>query len=152
MTTSHIGKALEEMETERAHLVARLAKVDALIAQTREVFHLPTAPTRGRVPRAKGTPRKVAARRIGALTSLGDTDPPPRSTRRGAWEDLVHAIRSALADGPMGPGELAAVLKIPRPRLRHYLAQLEHDGIVVATGTTISRRIALPGRPAKEVP
>jgi hypothetical protein len=36
--SSPIAAALEQMELERANLAARLAKVDALIASTREVF------------------------------------------------------------------------------------------------------------------
>ena len=40
-TSSHIGRVIDELEAEREHLTARLAKVDAAIATMRELFHLP---------------------------------------------------------------------------------------------------------------
>jgi biotin operon repressor len=124
---NHIGQAIAELEAERVHLSARLAKLDEAIATMRELFHLPRAlGRRGRHP-------------MPAATSNGH-------------EATFNAIRTALARGPMSPADLAERLNISRHRLRATVAPLEDAGVLTSTGATASRRIALTGTPAKEAP
>jgi DNA-binding MarR family transcriptional regulator len=55
----------------------------------------------------------------------------------------------------MSPGELARTLGVDRAILRPQLRALEQRGIIVSTGVTASRRVALAPvkrAPAKEVP
>jgi hypothetical protein len=131
---SPIAAALAQLQLERANLTARLAKVDEAIVTLGDLFHLPTTalPTR----------------------NMKVTDASHQSSKgsNGHAHELSDAIRAALKSGPMAPGELAAQLKIDRQALRYHVKQLEADRIVVSSGTTAARRIALAGRPAKEVP
>jgi predicted ArsR family transcriptional regulator len=52
----------------------------------------------------------------------------------------------------MSPGDLAAALHVPAPRLRYHLGQLIAQGTLVGSGTTSTRRIALAEPSAKEGP
>lgn len=124
-----IAQALAQLQLERDNLAARLGKVDALIVSMRDVFHLPGRPT---------------------LAHKSARETPAHANGNGHGKVTAEAIRAALRDGPMKPGTLADRLGIPRPRLRYTLAQLEAEGVVVSTGATASRRVALPGAPAKE--
>jgi DNA-binding transcriptional ArsR family regulator len=129
IASSPIAQALAQLELERANLAARLEKVDALIVSMRDVFHLPKASaTVKEFPRAK----------------------PAHTNGHGRVSD--DAIRAALAGGPMAPGELADKLGLERSVVRYHVKQLEDAGELVSTGTTMSRRIALRDRPAKEAP
>jgi len=130
---SPIARALDEFLTERRNLVARLEKVDALIASTCEVFHLPVPALDGR---RNGTPAPAAV------------DAPARRAR----SQIGDAIRSALKDGPLSPGDLAEKVGVTRGRLRYQVLALEQSGVIVSTGTTANRQIALAGTPAKEAP
>jgi biotin operon repressor len=118
-----IASAIAALETERAHLQARLAKVEEAIATMRELFHLP------------GARRKTAP-----------------ANGNGHDRDTAAKIRAALTAGPMAPGALAAELGVTRAALRYYVQALEQQGVVISKGTTVSRRIALAGHPAKEAP
>jgi hypothetical protein len=133
--TSPIARAITELETEREHLVARLAKVDAAIATMRDLFHLPS--TNGR-PRAKT--QSVAAGRVVKLDS---------TSKAGKFR---AAILAALARGPMAPGDLAEKLGRDRAAVRYQVKHLEDAGEIVSTGTTANRQVALAGTPAKEAP
>lgn len=134
MKSSPIGAALEQIELERANLTARLAKVDALIAQMRDVFHLPEARrVNGHAAKAKGhrpAPRVVSS--DGQVTA--------------------ETISEALRDGPLSPADLAKRLDVPRANLQRLLAVMTSQRLIVATGVTQSRRYTLPGKPAKEAP
>jgi DNA-binding transcriptional ArsR family regulator len=133
---SPIARALDELLTERAHLAARLEKVEGLITTMQELFHLPA--------------RVLATVNANAHQAKGKRAPQASGNGRGI---SVDAIRGALQHGPKSPGELAQELGVPRARLRYHLAQLEEDGIVVATGVTANRKVALPsGKAAKEAP
>ena len=126
---SPIARALAELTTERENLAARLAKVDAAIDTLRDLFHL-------KAERPAPKPRATAA----------------APSTNGKHGDVEKAIRAALAGGPMRPGELATELGIERANLRHTLLQLETAGVVVSTGVTAGRRVALAGRAAEEAP
>ena len=135
--SSGIGRALDELLAERQHLVARLAKLDAGIATLRDLFHLP-AP---------------AAPVNGTKTRLSAAAPPANVNEHSERSELDETILAALRDGPQAPGELAAALKVERSLLRYHLKQLEAGGLVVSTGVTVSRRVALaPSAAAKEAP
>lgn len=125
--TSRIARVLDELVAEREHTSARLQKLDAAIATMHELFHLPRPPV-------------VQARTVRA----------PRANGHGTV--TAAAIRAALHDGPMRPGDLAKRLGVGRVVLRHALKPLEADGTVISSGVTAARRVALPGRPAKGVP
>jgi len=129
-SSSPIARAIAELETERRNLQSRLGKVDDAIASLRALFHLP-APTE---PKPKSEPRA--------------STPAPRSSSNGG--DTVAAIRAALSHGPLSPGALAKAVGLDRPVLRIQLRALERDGVVVSTGTTVSRRVALASAAAKE--
>jgi hypothetical protein len=122
VSTSGIARALEELQVERDHLAARIAKLDALMAQMRDMFHLP----------ARGSGHKAAA--PPAALSIPVHAPRP---------ELDKAIRIALHDGPLSPGALATVIAVDRAKLRVRLKQLEATGVIVTTGTTAGRRVAL---------
>jgi len=63
---------------------------------------------------------------------------------------ILEALR---AKSPQTPGDLAKVLKVPRPRLTRQLKSLLKSGAVVATGATVNRQVSLGrARAAKEVP
>jgi DNA-binding transcriptional ArsR family regulator len=133
-TSSPIARVITELETERENLTARLAKVDTAIAAVRELFHLP------------GESASVKTR----TTKAAEAEP-RRSTRKG--DKTREAILSALARGPMTPGDLAEKLGIERPALRYQVKQLEATGEVVSTGSTGDRRVAMAsGRRPKEAP
>jgi hypothetical protein len=135
---SPIARAVAELETERDHLTARLGKVNEAIATMRELFHLPQ-------PRNGTAQPKAATRRAPALHN-----------GNGHGDVTIDAIRAALAAGPMRPGDLAAQLNMDRAALRVIVRGLEADGVLVSSGTTMSRRIALrttrADRPAKKAP
>lgn len=133
-SSSPIVAALAQLQLERDNLAARLEKVDALIVSMRDVFHLP------RVPNGNGHVAKVN----------GHGRARPKSGRRPSLD--VDAFRAALRNGPMAPRDLAAALHVNLAKLRYNVAKLEDEGVLIATGTTASRRIALAGRPAKEAP
>jgi DNA-binding transcriptional ArsR family regulator len=129
LTQSHIARALDEMLTERSLLAARLDKLDALIAAMRDAFHLPDR----------------ASRVNGHKNGNGN----------GHGTVTEEAIRKALAADPLSPGELARTLGVDRAILRPQLRALEQRGLIVTTGVTASRRVALAPvkrAPAKEVP
>ena len=136
--SSPIARVIAELETERANLTVRLEKVDAAIATMRELFHLPNGK-----PLAKAREPKHSGIRKARV--------PAETNGKGKGDTLKAAIRSALEHGPLTPAELET------KRDRRYtptsrVAQLEADGLVVATGNTASRSIALAGKPAKEAP
>jgi biotin operon repressor len=77
----------------------------------------------------------------------------PSGNGNGHGALSADAIRAALRDGPVSPGVLASTLGVERSRLRYNLAQLEKQGVVISTGSTANRRVALaPHRAAKEAP
>jgi biotin operon repressor len=129
-----LNAALQALMTSEADHVARLAEVREVIAGLRKVLGVTEA----------GAPRPVAKARI--------TKDPDPELRRSKVDKAKEKIRAALARGPMSPGELAEKLGMERPALRYQVKQLEADGVVVSTGTTAGRRIALVGRPTKEAP
>jgi hypothetical protein len=134
-TQSRIAGALEQLQEERGVLSARIEKLDTLIAEMQELFHLPSRnATARRSRRAADTARSRRVRRF-----------------RGGFD--LDALKAALRAGAVSPGVLAKQLGIDRPRLRAELRQLEDDGVIVCTGTTSSRKVALAGKaPAKEAP
>jgi DNA-binding transcriptional ArsR family regulator len=134
-TKSPIAAALEQFELERTNLLARLAKLDNLIAQTRDVFHLPNGNGR-----KANEPAPKPARA-------------PKASGNGHGDLSADAIRAALKNGPLSPGKLVEQLGVERARLRYQLVKLEEQGVVISTGSTANRRVALaPHRTAKEAP
>lgn len=135
---SHIASAVTELLAERDHLAARLQKVDTAIAAVRDAFHLP-APAAA-VPRANG--HRVPMEK------------PERKPNGKGRDELDNAIRTALRNGPLSPGELGTALGgVERVRLRRRVAHLEAGGVLAVTGVTMSRRVALvSATPAKEAP
>jgi DNA-binding transcriptional ArsR family regulator len=131
-STSHIGRAITELEAERAHLSARLAKLDEAITTMRALFHL---------PRVEAGARTLTRRHAA-----------PASNGNGHDTDTARRILHVLAAGAMSPREISARLGIDRSHLRRPLKELELAGVIVATGATANRRLALAGPPAKEVP
>lgn len=122
MSASPIARAVAELETERQNLQARLGKVDEAIASLRALFHLP------------------AARETTKARNTKVPDPEHRSSKGG---DTTAAIRAALSNGPLSPGALAIAVGMERANLRRQLTALEAEGLIVSSGTTASRRIAL---------
>jgi hypothetical protein len=135
MSTNNIALAIKEVQAERDHLAARLAKVDALIVTMREMFHLPNT---DRAPIRKAKPAPVAA-------------PPTNgtSTRTVLTDEM---ILTALKAGPLKPGVLAKRLGVDRPRVRFRVTGLEQRGFLTSTGATGSRLIQLTAKAAKEAP
>ena len=136
MPVNPVATAVAALEQERDNLAARLQKVDTAIASMRELFHLPKPP-------AKANGHAPAPRRRVMPAA-------PSNGHRVTLD--VEAVRNALRQGPMSPGELAQVLHVDRARLRYQLAKLEEQGIVSMSGTTASRRVALADGSAKEEP
>ena len=118
--------AIDALQEERENLSARLVKVDAAIANMRDLFHL--APKAPRQPRSSEHVAKTIAKN-GARTKLPD-----------------EAILSALRRGPLSPGALVAALGADRAVLRRRCGELEASGKLVLSGTTASRLITLSGR------
>lgn len=135
MTTNNIALAIKEVQAERDHLAARLAKVDALIVTMREMFHLPNT---DRAPVRKAKPAPASA-------------PPANgtSTRTVLTDEMIV---TALKAGPLKPGALANRLGVERTKLRFRVTGLEQRGFVTSTGTTASRLIQLTAKAAKEAP
>jgi len=135
---SPIARAIAELETERAHLLARVEKVDTAIAAIRDAFHLPAVTERpARTSRVKDTPaRKPSQRR--------------QSSRHGNAEISDQDVRAFLQRGPIAPAPFYDHFKLSKHAGRQVLKQLAASGLVRVTGTTVSRRIALAGAPAKE--
>src|SRR5262245_26991697 len=81
--SSPIARAITELESERANLTARLAKVDAAIATLRDLFHLPAQ-------RAKSdsVPLEIETL-IRAALAAGPLSP-------GALSEAVHVRRDLL--------------------------------------------------------
>jgi CRP-like cAMP-binding protein len=127
-THSHIGGAIDALLAERTHLQARIAKVDEALATMRELFHLPAAERPARTARAKA----------------------PKAGTNGHGKISEDAIRAALRNGPLSPRDLATQLGITPGNLRYTAAKLERSGVLVGTGSTTNRLLALSGR--KEVP
>jgi hypothetical protein len=135
---SAIARAVDAIEEERTNLVARLAKVDALLATMREAFHL--APARVVKPKAeKATTRIVRA-----------VKPKPPVNGFKSKHGLV--IQAALQKaGPMAPADLAKAIGQTASATRYHVQRLIAAGALVATGSTSKRRIALASAP-KEAP
>jgi len=135
---SPIAVALDELLKERHNLAARLGKVDAVISSMRDLFHLPAPPSGVNGKRTHVEPR------------------PPSAPRQNGDDGLTDgAILDALQAGPVGPGPLAVALHADRGKVRIRVKQLEERGLVVSTGTTANRQIALAcaaTSAAKEVP
>jgi Winged helix-turn-helix DNA-binding len=121
---SPIAAALEQLQLERTNLLARINKVDAAIATLSELFHLPT------LRRVKGLP---------AVSGNGH-------------DVTTDAIRAALSHGPLAPRDLAVAIGLKVSTLKYRVAKLESAGVLVSTGTTAARRIALATRAPKEAP
>lgn len=134
-TQSHIGRAIEELESERTHLAARLQKVNEAIATMRELFHLPSIAA----PKAKGAPASNRANGTGhgnARMHLTDT-----------------AITAALKAGPMATRALAQAIGVRGGPLNYRLRALERDGVIHSTGAGKGKTVTLAGSaPAKEAP
>jgi hypothetical protein len=130
---SNIARAIEEMQTERANLAARLAKVDALIVTMREMFHLPNG-HKVKATKAK-PPDEAVAPTNGTKTPLTDA-----------------MILAALKGGALSPGAISKQLGVERSRLRFRVAGLEQRGFVTSSGTTAARLIQLTAKAAKEAP
>lgn len=129
--TGLVAGAIESLVAEREQLASRLQKVDAAISAVREAFHLPQ-PAPARPERTPSPTKKNGNGRSSELT--------------------VDAITKALKAGPMKPGDLSSALGVERARLRSRLAEMETRGVVVSTGVTMSRRVALAGSRPKEAP
>jgi hypothetical protein len=130
---SNIARAIEEMQTERANLAARLAKVDALIVTCARCS---TSRDRAPIRKAKSAPA--------ATVPTNGT-----STRTVLTDEM---ILTALKAGPLKPGVLAKRLGVDRPRVRFRVTGLEQRGFLTSTGSTGSRLIQLTAKAAKEAP
>jgi hypothetical protein len=144
MNSSPIAAAVKQLELERANLLARLAKVDEAIDKLRDLFHLPAASTN---PVAK----------VGVLSEDGSIEPGRDLREHDLTRDssaITIAIRHALEKGPLSPGDLASKIgNVDRVQLRHQVDQLVQSGVLVSTGSTNARRIALAvSTGPKEVP
>jgi len=138
-TKSPIATALEQMEVERANLAARLAKVDELIASTRDLFHLPN-----------GRPAKVRKNKISEVeTKIPHRNGQPASTRKA--DKVKDAIRAALARGAMSSADIAAKVGLNPPAMLYHLSRMKKSGILVTTGASSSTRYAL-ATASKEAP
>jgi DNA-binding transcriptional ArsR family regulator len=126
MTDSHIARAVAELEAEELHLAARLEKVRTAIAAVRSACHLPAT-------------RKAPATR----TKRSEPSADGNGRRRTKAKLSADAVRAALRNGPLSPGELVSALGIERAQLRRLLVRFEEQGLVTSTGATASRRIAL---------
>lgn len=136
---SGVARALEELQAERQNLSARLEKIDGLIATMRDVFHLPN-----KTVNAATRPRTLAAV---VTASKGAGKNSHRATPSEA------AILAALNNGPIAPRALEDRLGVERGTLRYQLRVLQERRLIVCTGTTASRRVALaPAKSAKEEP
>jgi DNA-binding Lrp family transcriptional regulator len=65
-------------------------------------------------------------------------------------DPIEHEPIAALRNGPLSPRDLATQLGITPGNLRYTAAKLERSGVLVGTGSTTNRLLALSGR--KEVP
>ena len=132
--SSPIVQAIEAMQVERSNLVARLEKLDTLIAQMRDTFHLPERSNGRRGP----TPRVVA--------------PVPRSAKLLPVNGSLPVEISQVLQlrGPVAPGVLVAKARTTD----YYIRKFVNAGLLVSTGKTTARLISLPGQapPAKEEP
>ena len=126
--SSPIVQAIEAMTLERSNLVARLEKIDTLIAQMREAFHLP-------VPSERPRPVKRAALRV------------VDATTGSLPVEISQVLQSR---GPIAPGVLCAKARTTN----YYIQKFVNAGLLVSTGKTTARLISLPGQapPAKEEP
>jgi len=132
--SSPIVQAIEAMQIERSNLVARLEKLDALIAQMRDTFHLPERSNgrRGPVPPVLGhVPRSTKPLRV-----------------NGSLPVEISQVLQSL--GPVAPGVLLAKARTTN----YYIHKFVNAGLLVSTGQTTARLISLPGQalPAKEEP
>jgi hypothetical protein len=101
---SSIARALDAMEEERGNLAARLAKVEALIAQMRDAFHLPSAPASRAATKAPRAPKTRAS-----------SDAPVYESKYGA------AIHSALQKGPLSPADLSMAVGVQVDALNYHV-------------------------------
>lgn len=113
--SSPIATAVAALETEKANLLARVAKVDQAIANLRDLFHLP-------------------AERLSTPTSRPLLPTP---------EETETAVRRALANGPLAPAALTSAVGVDWTVLRLRVRALEQSGVLVSTGSTTNRRYAL---------
>jgi DNA-binding Lrp family transcriptional regulator len=88
----------------------------------------------------------------GAVTAVedGHVEPQPKNSQPQAAtpatpkaDDLAARILAALAGGPMAPGPLAEEVGCSRTWLRKILADLIARGLVIGSGATKDRRMAL---------
>lgn len=129
------------------------------IAQTVRLLEQELEVTQGRcheLERALETLRPLA----GDVSEADEPKAPRRkkalrkSTPAADVDDNGTAILAMLKKhgGVMKPGELAAALKLTVVNLRYRLKPLVKSKQVAVTGTTMSRRVSLPGKPGKEAP
>jgi len=137
--SSPIVQAIEAMQIERSNLVARLEKLDALIAQMRDTFHLPERSNgrRGPVPRVVA-PVPLAAKPLRVVDATA-----------GSLPTKISEVLQSL--GPMAPGVLLAKARTTN----YYIHKFVNMGLLVSTGKTTARLISLPSQApsgAKEEP
>lgn len=128
-----LSGALAQLVVLEADQVAALADTRAAIAALEKLVGQANDRASARPPLPLSAPRETRAAR-----------PAPADVEAG---DLAR-VTKVLAHGPLSVAEF-----LKKTKLSRYLAQqLVKRGVIVATGSTVGRRFALPGAPAKEAP
>lgn len=137
---STIAEALTAIEAELQAVRTRADQLEAARAALQRILTPVAAPPRPAAPAAVGPPTVAHAPTTRRATPAGG---PGRHD-----EAILAALRRA--GSPMTPKALGAAVSLPVPSLRRVLGDLARRRLVVVTGATATRRVALSGRPTKE--
>lgn len=134
--TAQQGLSLDAMSATRAAVIKRIADLELELLDNHAALRALDRIAMPLVPMAASPkPRKVR-------------EPRPAPASSDFNETLPEKARTLLARGPLRPGEFCA-----RTGLTRYdMNQLARRGLVVLTGASAGRRVALPDGPAKEEP
>lgn len=141
---SAIADAIEALERELAGLDDKRGQIEQALTALRRLEGEGMTPVG----------RTAAAGRL--APKRAKTEPrAPREPRPADAEDgdvVTERILAALrkAGEPVTPGHLKTVAGVSTFTLRQRLAALAKQGMVVLSGVTAGRRVALAGAPAKE--
>lgn len=138
---AHIAQTLADLRARREYL-------DQAIHVLSSIWESPAAradvsDTPAQLPAAK---RRTQPERRKKPRNVSD-----RRDDGAAHEDAILDVIKRLG-GSCRPSQLAKLFKIDLPTLRARTAGLLKSKRLIATGATSSRRLSLPGTPAKEDP